>query len=260
MKTTKIHKALRSDKGGIAFGHDDDGRKARLPVGDDSHNLFVYGPRGRTTTAAVIINGARNRGIPVHLALPTAQHRAFGPVIDGSDTAVVSVSHGFEAVAVHLEALLASAEHLASEAQSAAASITAGRSTDWVAPPRVLVVVSDLDRIMAPIDSAASPAAALAEPPAADVARARAALAFVRLARLSGVARMTVVATSIDDPVRFLGWADGDDLVDTTTLALGDGRPGTGMLYEIGPTSSFDPGRPITCWYLPRSWARGGDR
>ena len=46
MKTTKIAKALRSAKGGIAFGHDAEGRKVRLPVGDES------APSTRLTLAA----------------------------------------------------------------------------------------------------------------------------------------------------------------------------------------------------------------
>jgi hypothetical protein len=245
MKTAKIEKALRSDKGGIAFGHDADGGKVRLPVGDESPNLFVYGPTGRTTVAAVLIQGAVNRGIPVHLALPTAEHRAFRPVTDKAH----SVSQGFGDVADHLEALLASAEERAAEAQAAAGTITAGGTTGWTAPLRLLVVVSDLDRIMAPVTAVSSPAAELAEPQAEAADRARAALAFVRLARISDVARMTLVATSIADPAAYLDWAGGDDLLNTPTVALGHSST-VGSAFLEDDSS----GRPVTCWYIPRSW------
>lgn len=253
MKTTRIHKALRSAKGGIAFGHDAEGRKVRLPVGDESPNLFVYGPSGRTTAAAVLINGAVNRSIPVHLALPIAEHRAFRPV-----TALAhSVSHGFDDVADHLEALLASAQERISEARAAAEAITAGSGAAWTASDRVLVVVSDLDRLMAPVQPVASPAAELAEPCPQSVARARAALAFVRLSRISAAARMTVVATSLSHPADFLGWAEGDDLLGTPAVAVGHDHDGSGLAFGL---VEGEPEIPLTCWYIPRSWSRGGAR
>lgn len=284
MKTTKIHKGLRSTEGGIAFGHDESGKKVKLRRNryGTFPSLLVSGSVGKASTAAVIAHGAHRRGVIVNLVNAGDFNRSLVPVAAIAN----DVSDTFEAAADRLEELLLIAQ----------TRLERGLANDDGS--QILVVVNELDNLMAPAAAPCGAALAAGDPSAkVDVDnrnRGRAALAFVRLARIADRTGITLVGLSREHPEAFLGWADGTDIVERCgVLIVGPGHrdeilgalcerstpeennldlvesalnahyPGERIMAVGEGLFHAAEGEPVVftkLWYLPRSWSRGGAR